>query len=43
MPGIWPYPPHNPVVAEHFKEIGHVMESKNAGTNVLVRCILHFN
>lgn len=36
-------PSSNPVVAEHFKEIGHVLENKDAGTNVLVRCILHFN
>jgi hypothetical protein len=36
-------PSGNPVVAEHFKEIGHVMESKDAGTNVLVLCNLHFN
>ncbi len=36
-------PSSNPVVAEHFKEIGHTLESKNAGTNVLVKCILHFN
>jgi hypothetical protein len=36
-------PSSNPVVAEHFKEIGHVLESKNAGTNILVKCILHFN
>lgn len=27
----------------HFKECGHVMESKSAGTNVLVLCVLHFN
>ena len=36
-------PSSNPVAAEHFKEIGHVMESKDAGTNVLVYCMLHFN
>jgi hypothetical protein len=36
-------PTSNPVVAEHFKEIGHVMESKGSGTNVLVLCHLHFN
>ena len=36
-------PSSNPVTAEHFKEIGHVIQSKDAGTNVLVRCILHFN
>ena len=27
----------------HFQECGHVMESKNAGTDVLVLAILHFN
>lgn len=27
----------------HFSEIGHVCESKNAGTNVLVLVDLHFN
>lgn len=27
----------------HFKECGHVMESKNAGTNVLALCSIHFN
>ena len=32
-----------PAVDIHFKECGHVMESKDAGTNVLVMCILHFN
>lgn len=36
-------PSANPVVAEHFKECGHVMESKSSGTNVLVLCCLHFN
>jgi hypothetical protein len=36
-------PSANPVVAEHFKEIGHVAESKTAGTDVLVLCHLHFN
>jgi hypothetical protein len=30
-------------VAEHFKEVGHVIESKPAGTNVLAKCIIHFN
>ena len=27
----------------HFKEIGHCLESKVAGTNVLAKCVLHFN
>lgn len=29
-------------VAEHFKEVGHCVESKNAGTNVLALIVLHF-
>jgi hypothetical protein len=36
-------PSANPVVAEHFKEIGHVCESNAGGTNVLVLVELHFN
>jgi hypothetical protein len=36
-------PSSNPVVAEHFREIGHICESKNAGTDVLVLVGLHFN
>jgi len=36
-------PSSNPVVAEHFKECGHVAESKSAGTSILVLCDLHFN
>lgn len=36
-------PSSNPVVGEHFKEIGHCCETKNAGTNVLVKCVIHFN
>lgn len=31
----------NPSTAAHFKEIGHVKESKTAGTNVLV--LIHFH
>ncbi len=27
----------------HFQEIGHVLETKSGGTNVLVFCNLHFN
>ena len=27
----------------HFKECGHVMETKSSGTNVLALAILHFN
>lgn len=32
-----------PAVDTHFKECGHVMETKAGGTNVLVKCVLHFN
>jgi hypothetical protein len=32
-----------PVAATHFKEIGHTLESKAGGTDVLVKCALHFN
>ena len=28
---------------EHFKEVGHCLESKAAGTSVLAKIILHFN
>lgn len=28
---------------EHFKEIGHCLETKNAGTNVLCKVLMHFN
>lgn len=27
----------------HFSECGHVLETKAGGTDVLVKCILHFN
>jgi hypothetical protein len=30
-------------IQEHFREIGHCLESQGAGTNVLARCVLHFN
>jgi hypothetical protein len=36
-------PSSNPVVAEHFREIGHCMQSVNAGTNVLALFSIHFN
>lgn len=36
-------PSSNPIQAEHFKECGHVSESKEAGTNVLALATLHFN
>jgi len=38
-----PIPSVTPAAAEHFKEIGHTMESKSSGTDVLVLCHLHFN
>lgn len=36
-------PSSNPVQGEHFKEIGHAYESKGSGTDVLVKCDIHFN
>jgi len=36
-------PSTSPAAAEHFKEIGHVLETKSGGTDILVRCVLHFN
>jgi hypothetical protein len=36
-------PSSNPVAAEHFKEVGHFIESKTAGTNVLAKAVIHFN
>ena len=36
-------PNANPVVAEHFREIGHVCESAEGGENVLACVFLHFN
>lgn len=32
-----------PAATTHFREIGHTLENKTAGTNVLVKCVLHFN
>lgn len=32
-----------PAAATHFREVGHTLESKTAGTNILCKCILHFN
>ena len=32
-----------PVAATHFKEIGHTLENKAGGTDVLCKCVLHFN
>jgi hypothetical protein len=31
------------LVDDHFKEVGHCLESKVAGTNVLAKCVLHQN
>lgn len=36
-------PTTSPSEGQHFKEIGHVCESKDAGTDVLVLCEIHFN
>jgi hypothetical protein len=33
----------DPIVANHWREIGHCLESKTAGTNVLARALIHFN
>ena len=30
-------------IGEHFRECGHCMESKSAGTDVLARATIHFN
>ena len=35
--------PPPPNQDQHFKEIGHCIESKASGTNVLAKCIVHFN
>jgi len=32
-----------PAATAHFTEIGHTIETKIAGTDVLVKCVLHFN
>jgi hypothetical protein len=39
-------PPPSGTIAEiqlHFKEVGHCLETKNSGTDVLARCVIHFN
>jgi hypothetical protein len=36
-------PPPPPTTDTHFKEIGHCIEAKTGGTNVLAYCIIHFN
>lgn len=41
-----PAPPNGSTLAEHqqhFAEIGHCLETKSSGTDVLVKCIIHFN
>ena len=40
-----PLPPGGTITAltNHFKEVGHCLESKTAGTNVLALIVLHFN
>jgi hypothetical protein len=35
--------PSPPTGAEHFKEIGHCLESQSSGTDVLAYIIVHFN
>lgn len=32
-----------PSATQHWREIGHVLESKSSGTNILAKCVLHFN
>lgn len=32
-----------PVQATHYREVGHCFEAKSGGTNVLAKCVLHFN
>lgn len=32
-----------PAATQHFREIGHALESKVGGTNVLAKCSIHFN
>lgn len=35
--------PSPPTDTSHFKEIGHCVESKTSGTNILFKTMLHFN
>ncbi|MFA5183159.1 MAG: capsid cement protein [Syntrophales bacterium] len=35
--------PEPPNTTAHWQEMGHCLESKSSGTNVLAKCILHFN
>lgn len=39
------FPPGGTINAldEHTREIGHCLESKGSGTDVLARCLIHFN
>lgn len=37
------YQESEPNPTEHYREIGHCLESKSSGTNVLARIQLHFN
>lgn len=30
-------------IDRHFRELGHCQETKSSGTDVLARCIIHFN
>lgn len=32
-----------PVQATHYREVGHCFEAKTGGTDVLAKCVLHFN
>ena len=32
-----------PSTTEHWRELGHCIESKSSGTNVVAKCVLHFN
>lgn len=32
-----------PATSTHNREVGHTLETKSSGTNVLIKCVLHFN
>lgn len=32
-----------PAATLHFREIGHTLENKTSGTDILCKCVLHFN
>jgi hypothetical protein len=40
-----PFPPGGgiPEHDEHFKEVGHCLQTVSSGTDVLAKCVLHFN